>query len=129
MEFCIHQNQSITAIQFKIMETPTGNQQISFISKYLIPAAAKETFLERQHMARAFIHSLNGFVRDYAYERITETGDTEYITIATWIDEDAINNAREAVQAENQRTGFDRAEMLKRLQIRMEPGLFREDHR
>ncbi|PSL22938.1 antibiotic biosynthesis monooxygenase [Dyadobacter jiangsuensis] len=111
------------------METPTGNQQISFISKYLIPAAAKETFLERQHMARAFIHSLNGFVRDYAYERITETGDTEYITIATWIDEDAINNAREAVQAENQRTGFDRAEMLKRLQIRMEPGLFREDHR
>lgn len=113
----------------KTMETPSDNQQITFISKYLIPAASKQTFLERQHIARAFIHSLDGFVRDNAYERITETGDTEYITLATWINEEAINNARDAVQAENLRTGFDRAEMLKRLQIQMEPGLFREDHR
>jgi heme-degrading monooxygenase HmoA len=111
------------------METQPSNNQIAFISKYLIPAASKETFLERQHIARAFIHSLDGFVRDYAYERITETGDTEYITIATWINEEAINHAREAVQAENLRTGFDRAEMLQRLNIRLEPGLFREDHR
>lgn len=113
----------------KNMETLSESQQITFISKYLIPAASKQTFLERQHIARTFIHSLDGFVRDYAYERITETGDTEYITIATWTNEEAINHARNAVQAENLRTGFDRAEMLKRLQIQMEPGLFREDHR
>ncbi|WP_143016872.1 antibiotic biosynthesis monooxygenase family protein [Dyadobacter soli] len=109
------------------MKTQTNNP-IAFISKYLIPAASKETFLERQHIARAFIHTLDGFVHDHAYERITETGDTEYITVATWTSEEAVHNAREAVNAENLRTGFNRAEMLQRLNIKMEPGLFREDN-
>ncbi|WP_291041156.1 hypothetical protein [Dyadobacter sp. 50-39] len=111
------------------METPESIKQIAFISKYHIPAPSKAPFLERQHIARAFIHTLEGFVQDYAYERITENGDTEYITIATWESDAALNNAREAVQAENLRTGFNRAEMLQQLNIRMEPGLFREDLR
>ncbi len=111
----------------KIMESQP-NGEVAFIGKYLIPAASKETFLERQNIARAYIHTLAGFVRDHAYERITENGDTEYITIATWANDEALNNARELVQAENDRQGFDRAEMLKRLHIKMEPGVFREDH-
>lgn len=52
-------------------------------------------------IARAYIHTLAGFVRDHAYERIIENGDTEYITIATWANNEALNNARELVQAEN----------------------------
>lgn len=107
---------------------PHQNNEVAFIGKYLIPAASKETFLERQNIARAFIHTLAGFVRDHAYERITEDGDTEYITIATWVNDEALNNARDLVQAENMRTGFDRAEMLRRLNIQMQPGIFREDH-
>ncbi|MBO9612961.1 MAG: hypothetical protein J7619_09715 [Dyadobacter sp.] len=109
------------------MEQQPNHDQVAFISKYLIPAASKETFLERQHIARAYIHTLPGFIRDHAYERVTETGDTEYITLATWVNEEAVHNARELVQAENLRTGFNRAEMLQKLNIRMEPGLFRED--
>ncbi|SDF53399.1 hypothetical protein SAMN04487996_11189 [Dyadobacter soli] len=125
--FVSTKNKSCIYIQSKIMKTQTNNP-IAFISKYLIPAASKETFLERQHIARAFIHTLDGFVHDHAYERITETGDTEYITVATWTSEEAVHNAREAVNAENLRTGFNRAEMLQRLNIKMEPGLFREDN-
>ena len=104
------------------------NTQIAFISKYLIPVASKDTFLERQRAARTFIRTLPGFLHDYAYERVTDNGDTEYITIATWTDEEAVAHVRELVQAENLRTGFNRAEMLQRLNIKMEPALFREDH-
>lgn len=107
---------------------PQPNREVAFIGKYLIPAASKEAFLERQNIARTYIHTLAGFIRDHAYERITETGDTEYITIATWTNDEALNNARELVQAENDRQGFDRAALLKRLNIKMEPGVFREDH-
>ena len=130
MEFCINQNQQKKLFTFnlKIMESQQSNNQIAFISKYLIPAGSKAAFLERQHVARAFIHTLDGFIRDHAYERTTENGDTEYITVATWTSDEAVNNAREAVNAENRRTGFNRAEMLQKLNIRMEPGLFREDH-
>lgn len=111
----------------KIMK-PQPDNQIAFISKYHIPAASKATFLERQQIAATFISTLDGLISSHAYERITENGDTEYITIATWTSEEAVNNAREAVNAENQRTGFNRAEMLQKLNIKMEPGLFREDH-
>jgi len=110
------------------MKPQQNDDQIAFISKYLIPEASKETFLERQHIARTFIHTLEGFISDHAYERITDNGDTEYITIATWTSNEAVNNAREAVNAENLRTGFNRAEMLQKLNIKFEPGLFREDH-
>ncbi|WP_353719424.1 antibiotic biosynthesis monooxygenase [Dyadobacter sp. 676] len=109
------------------MELQDNNRPVAFIGKYLIPAAARETFLERQEISREFIHTLAGFIRDDAYERITENGDTEYITIALWTSEDALNNAREMVQAENLRKGFNRAEMLERLNIRMEPGVFRPE--
>ena len=128
MEFCIDKNKrKAIHIQFKIMES-TSNTEIAFIGKYLIPAASKETFLERQNIARAYIHTLTGFVRDHAYERITENGDTEYITIATWTNAEALSNARALVQAENDRQGFDRAALLQKLNIKMEPGVFREDH-
>ncbi|SEJ00545.1 hypothetical protein SAMN05216327_105233 [Dyadobacter sp. SG02] len=106
---------------------PQPDNQIAFISKYLIPAASKAPFLERQQIAAAFIRKLDGLISSHAYERVTETGDTEYITIATWVSEESVGNAREAVNAENQRTGFNRAEMLQKLNIKMEPGLFRED--
>lgn len=118
---CLHSIQ-------KIMEPQKNSNPIAFISKYLIPAASKETFLERQNIARTYIRSLAGLIRDHAYERVTENGDTEYITVATWVSEEAINNARELVLAENERTGFNRAEMLQKLNIKMEPGIFREDH-
>lgn len=123
----IKTNKKLFYIQLKIMESQPNNQ-IAFISKYLIPADSKDTFLERQRSARTFIRSLPGFLHDHAYERMTDNGDTEYITIATWTDEEAVGNARELVQAENVRTGFNRAEMLRRLNIKMEPALFREDH-
>jgi hypothetical protein len=110
------------------MEPQKSINPIAFISKYQIPAASKATFLERQNIARTYIRSLAGFIRDHAYERVTESGDTEYITVATWVSEEAINNARELVLAENERTGFNRAEMLQKLNIKMEPGIFREDH-
>lgn len=108
------------------MEAPQ-NTEVAFISKYLIPAASKATFLERQQIAAKFISTLDGLISSHAYERMTETGDTEYITIATWVSEEVVSHAREAVIAENQRTGFNRAEMLQKLNIKMEAGLFRKD--
>lgn len=108
------------------MESQPNNNPIAFISKYLIPAASKETFLARQETSRKYIETLPGFIRGHAYDRTTESGDTEYITVATWVSEQAINNARNLVQAENERTGFNRAEMLQKLNIKMEPGVFRE---
>jgi heme-degrading monooxygenase HmoA len=94
-------------------------QQI-FIDKFVIPQNAKQEFTERMNFNREFIKNLPGFLGDIAYEREDENGNAICITVATWENEDALNQAKVAVQAEYQRINFNPAELLSRLHITME---------
>ena len=94
-------------------------QQI-FIDKFIIPKNAKQEFTERMNFNRDFIKNLPGFLGDTAYEREDENGNTICITVANWENEDALNQAKVAVQAEYQRINFNPAELLTRLHITME---------
>jgi len=94
-------------------------QQI-FIDKFIIPQNAKQEFTERMNFNRDFIKNLPGFLGDTAYEREDENGNTICITVANWENEEALNQAKTAVQAEYQRIGFNPAELLSRLNITME---------
>ena len=91
-----------------------------FIDKFIIPQQAKQEFTERMNINRAFIKNMPGFIQDSAYERTDASGHINCITIAIWASEQALNQAKAAVQAEYQRTGFDPAEFLTRLNITME---------
>jgi heme-degrading monooxygenase HmoA len=95
-----------------------------FIDKFIVPAAAKQEFTERLNINRNFIKKLAGFKGDVAYERTDEQGNLVCITIATWESEDAMKKARETVQAEYKRQGFDLPAMLERLHITMDRGLY-----
>jgi predicted ester cyclase/heme-degrading monooxygenase HmoA len=105
---------------------PSGNQ-VNFIDKFLVPAKAKQEFLERVKINRNFIKNLPGFIKDAAYERTDENGNLVFITIAVWESEDAVKKAKEAVQAEYQKQGFNMPEMLERLNITMDRGVYREE--
>lgn len=97
-----------------------------FIDKFVVPAAAKQEFHERMRINRSFIKKLPGFIRDAAYEHPDENGNLICVTIAEWESMEAMNKAREAVQAEYKKEGFDPAEMLKRLNISMDRGIYKE---
>jgi predicted ester cyclase/heme-degrading monooxygenase HmoA len=105
---------------------PSGNQ-VNFIDKFLVPAKAKQEFLERVKINRNFIKNLPGFIEDAAYERTDENGNLVFITIAVWESEDAVKKAKEAVQAEYKKQGFNMPEMLERLNITMDRGVYREE--
>jgi len=98
-------------------------QQI-FIDKFIIPQSARQEFTERMTFNRDFIKNLPGFLGDAAYERADENGNIICITIANWESEDALNQAKLAVQAEYQRINFNPAELLNRLNIIMERDTF-----
>lgn len=66
---------------------------------------------------RQFLRTLSGFVEDAAYERTDANGDLVVATVAKWESEQAVQQAKAAVQAEYQRIGFDAAEMYARLKI------------
>jgi steroid delta-isomerase-like uncharacterized protein len=103
---------------------PSGNQ-VNFIDKFHVPASAKQEFMERVKINRNFIKNLPGFIEDAAYERTDENGNLVFITIAVWENEDAVNKAKEAVQAEYKKQGFNMPEMLERLNITMDRGMYR----
>jgi predicted ester cyclase len=102
----------------------TSPDKVSFIDKFVIPAAAVKEFSERMRINRAFVRHLPGFIDDAAYSYTDSEGNYICVTVAQWASKAAVNNAKEAVQAEYKRQGFDMPAMLKRLNITMDRGLY-----
>ena len=103
---------------------PPQKGEINFIDKFFVPAEAIGEFHERTHINRRFIKTLPGFITDAAYERKDEQGNLICITVARWSSLEAIGKAREAVQDEYKKEGFDLPAMMKRLNITVDRGLY-----
>jgi len=100
------------------------NGQVNFIDKFFVPAAAINEFQERVHINRNFIKTLPGFIEDAAYEYTDKDGNLILVTIALWQNSEALNNAKDAVQAEYKKQGFDAPAMFKRLNITLDRGIY-----
>ena len=95
-----------------------------FIDQFIIPENAKLEFTERMNFNRDFIKKLPGFIEDAAYKRQDGNGNIICMTIATWESEEALSEAKAAVQTEYQRIGFNPQELLTRLNITMDRGVY-----
>jgi heme-degrading monooxygenase HmoA len=95
------------------------------IDQFIVPQNARQEFVERMNINRNFIKDLPGFVEDNVYERTDEHGNLIVVTVAVWQNEEAIRKAKEAVQAEYKRQDFNMAEMLKRLDISIDRGIYK----
>jgi heme-degrading monooxygenase HmoA len=103
-----------------------NKDQVRFIDKFFVPAPAKREFYERMQINRQFIKSLPGFIKDEVYVNTDDQNNLNCITIALWDSLDAVTKAKERVQAEYKRQGFDIAEMMKRLNIKMERRIYKD---
>lgn len=97
-----------------------------FIDTFIVPGKSKQEFLERVSINRNFIKHLNGFIKDDAYERTDENGNLIYMTIAIWENEAVLKKAKETVQAQYKKEGFNISEMFERLNIVMERNIYKE---
>jgi heme-degrading monooxygenase HmoA len=102
----------------------TNSKQI-LIDKVIVPSEAVREFNTLLTFNRDFIKKLPGFIEDQVYERSDEDGNLVIITVAVWESGDAIKKAKEAVQAEYQKQGFNLQEVLKRLQITIDRGIYK----
>lgn len=104
------------------------NGQVNFIDKFFVPAAAIDEFRERTQLNRDLIKKLPGFIEDAAYEYKDNDGNLVCVTVALWQNKEALNNAKEAIQAEYKKQGFDAQAMLKRLNIIADRGIYDQLH-
>jgi steroid delta-isomerase-like uncharacterized protein len=103
---------------------PPKQGEINFIDKFFVPAAAIGEFQERMQINRKFIRNLPGFITDAAYEHKDEQGNLICVTVARWSSMEAVGKAKEAVQEEYKKQGFDLTAMMKRLDITIDRGLY-----
>jgi predicted ester cyclase len=120
--------QEIGAIPTDISQLPVRQQNanhVIFIDKFVIPQKAKDEFMSRTNYNRAFIKKLPGFINDNAYQSTDKDGNLLITTVATWENEAALNKAKQIVQTEYKRIGFDPAEMTKRLGITLSRDIYK----
>jgi len=96
------------------------------IDKFFVPNNSSEEFIQRMNYNSGFIKNLRGFVKDEVYEQRDENGNRVIITIAIWENQERLTEAKNAVQTEYARIGFNPVEFYQRLNINMERGLYHE---
>lgn len=104
--------------------TTPGGAPLYFIDKFFVPAPAIDEFMERMKKNRTMLKTMSGFVHDDAYSYKDKDGNLICVTIAAWKDHDVIEKAKQAVQAEYKREGFDMPAMLSRLHITIDRGVY-----
>lgn len=110
----------LTSLQLKA----SAKEPVYFIDKFSVPRQSKPEFYERMTHSRNVIRQLPGFIEDSVYEYLDSNGTLVCITIAQWASRDDLAKAKELVQAEYKKEGFDPAEMMTRLGIKADRGIY-----
>lgn len=99
---------------------------VVFIDKFFVPQRSIAEFRERSSINMRFILTQPGLLDYAAYERDDEEGNLIFITMVAWESEDVLKKAKEAVQAEYRKQGFNLAEMIERLEITIDRGEYKK---
>ena len=119
---CNGQADEKTKTQMKNIDS--GDRKQVLIDKFFIPKNSIEEFTQRMNYNRNFIKKLAGFVKDEVYEQTDDEGNKLIITITQWKNEVSINNAKNAVQTEYKKTGFNAPEFFQQLNVKAERGIY-----
>ena len=99
--------------------------QTVLIDTFRVPETSRTAFLDRARKIQGFIRTLPGFVEGYLYEKMDGAGRTDFLTTAVWESEEAFENAKNAVAAQNASGGADPRTFLKTHGIETERAIYR----
>ena len=119
------QQLGVVPYDLSLLDAKIGDgNQVSFIDKFFVTKTSVEEFTERMNYNRNFIKQQPGLVKTERYDQHDEDNNLIVLTIAVWQTQDHLNNAKSAMQAEFKKIGFDPQEFYKRLNIKMERGIY-----
>lgn len=102
------------------------SKRVTFIDTFTIPENAREAFINRMNKNRDLLKTMPGYIEDHAFEKKAGDSRFNYITIATWENEEAIVNAKKAISAHYEKENFNLQEFIKQNGITMERALYNE---
>ena len=100
--------------------TPTNENTVYFVDKFFVPKTSIDEFTKQMKSNRAFIANLSGYLRGEAIQKTDNEGNLTIITMAIWENQEKLDEAKQTVQTEFKRIGFNPVEFYQRLNIKME---------
>jgi heme-degrading monooxygenase HmoA len=99
--------------------------EVVLIDKFVVPEESMGAFLAEVRKSSAFLRTLPGFVEGYVYESTDGGSRHNVVTTAVWKDEEAFQNAKNRAAEEFQRIRFNPPEIMKKLKVEIERGIYR----
>lgn len=87
------------------------------IDVYSMPEESAPAFIEGAHAIQQLLRSLPGFVEGHLHTRVAGDGPFRFVSTAVWESLEALDRARQAVAAANERRGVDPQAQLAALGI------------
>lgn len=94
------------------------------IDKFIVPEESIIAFLNEIRKSASLLRTLPGFVEGFIYEKKDGASRHNVVTTAVWQNEAAFEKAKETARAEFQKIGFNPQEIMARLKIEMERGVY-----
>ena len=98
--------------------------EIVLIDQFVVPPSAVEEFLTQAHFSANIVKQRPGFIEGHVFSRIDGEGRVNVVTTAVWASREAMEAAKKSVQEEFLKIGFNPPEIMRRLGVTIERGLY-----
>jgi heme-degrading monooxygenase HmoA len=99
--------------------------QVVLIDTFTMPDESKREFLEAVAQSTTTLRRIPGYVEGYIYEKTGGETHNNIVTTTVWQDEQAFENARTQARVEFKKIGFDPANVMSKLQVQMQRGIYK----
>ena len=94
------------------------------VDQFVVSEAAVEEFLKQAHFSAKLVKTRPGFVEGSVFRRASGDGRVNVITTAVWASQAAMEAARGSISEEFAKIGFNPPEIMKRLGVQLERGIY-----
>lgn len=99
--------------------------EVVLLDKFMVPEESKAAFLAAVRKSSAFLRTLPGFVEGFVYESTDGASRHNVVTTAVWKNDEAFQNAKKSAVEEFERIGFNPPEIMRKLKVEIERGIYR----
>jgi hypothetical protein len=94
------------------------------IDQFVVPETAVEGFLKHTHFLASLVKTRSGFVEGHIFRRASGDGRVNVVTTAVWASQAAMDDAKKSISEEFAKIGFNPPEIMKRLGVQIERGVY-----
>src|SRR5713101_6018268 len=102
-----------------------SSMEVVLIDNFFVPEESKVEFFEVVRSSSTFLRTLPGFVEGFVYEKTDGESRHNVVTTAVWKDDEAFQKAKKSAAEEFKRISFNPPEIMKKLKVEIERGVYR----